>query len=139
MTNQVVIYTDGGARGNPGPAGAGAVVVVGGKEAATVSKFLGRQTNNWAEYEALILALEAARTHVPHVQSKQVAVRMDSELIVKQMQGVYKVRDPELKKKHATVTQLIAEHFGTVSFTHVRRENNERADELANLAMDRGR
>ena len=134
---EVVIYTDGGARGNPGPAGAGAVVIEEGRDVATVSKFLGVQTNNWAEYEALILALEAAHRHVENLREKSVAVNMDSELVVKQMRGEYRVKDRGLKLQHARVRALLEKHFGSVSFSHVRREYNERADELANHAMDR--
>lgn len=132
----ITIFTDGGARGNPGPAGAGAAIYKGEKEIGHVSKFLGKQTNNWAEYEALVLALEAAKKVTKKGDS--VTVKMDSELIVKQMKGEYKVKDPELKKKHARVRELIAESFPKITFVHVRRELNARADELANDAMDRG-
>ncbi|XKT74687.1 MAG: ribonuclease HI family protein [Patescibacteria group bacterium UBA2163] len=131
----ITIYTDGGARGNPGPAGAGAVIYQEEKEVATVSEFLGVQTNNWAEYEALIRALEVARETLgdplPHVR-----VYLDSELIVKQLSGEYRVKDAALKKQYARVIGLVEESFPTVSFTHVRREKNTRADELANQAMD---
>jgi ribonuclease HI len=133
----VIIYTDGGARGNPGPSGAGAVVYKGKKKVADVSEYLGHRTNNWAEYEALILALEAAREalgkSVPGVE-----VRMDSELIVRQMQGVYKVKNPDLKVKHMRVREIIMESFPGIIFSHVRRELNKEADALANDAMDRG-
>lgn len=131
----ISIYTDGGARGNPGPAGAGAVVYQGKEEVVLVSEFLGFQTNNWAEYEALIRALEAARqtlgSPLSHVQ-----VYLDSELIVKQLSGEYRVKDPALKKQYARVIGIVEESFPEVSFTHVRREKNTRADELANQAMD---
>ena len=134
----IVIYTDGGSRGNPGPAGAGASIQKGGEEVAHVSKFLGRQTNNWAEYEALILALDMAHNVLGSPVDELVVVRMDSELIVKQMKGEYRVKDKELKVQHERVRTLIAEAFPNISFEHVRREHNERADELANDAMDRG-
>ena len=136
MKHTVALYTDGGARGNPGPAGAGAVVYENGKETATVSRFLGVQTNNWAEYEALILALDTARKKIKNISSYTVMVHMDSELIVKQMKGEYKVRDSALKKQHARVQEILKKYFSGVSFTHVRREMNTRADELANQAMD---
>ena len=129
----IVIYTDGGARGNPGPAGAGAVVLKDKKEIATVSEFLGTQTNNWAEYEALRLALDAA---VPFVRGEEVVVHMDSELIVKQMNGEYKVKDAALKKQHDAVRERILKSYPHISFKHVRRDDNTRADELANQAMD---
>jgi ribonuclease HI len=135
VTN-VVIYTDGGARGNPGPAGAGAVIYKGKKKIADVSEYLGRQTNNWAEYEALILALTLARDELGTV--KGVEVRMDSELIVKQMKGEYRVKNLDLKEKHARVKDLISESFPGITFTHVRREKNKEADKNANDAMDRG-
>lgn len=129
----IFIYTDGGARGNPGPAGAGAVIYKGKEKVSEVSRFLGKQTNNWAEYEALILALEAAE---PFSKNAAVTVRMDSELIVKQMRGEYRVKDAELKKQHAKVKALIEQHFPNISFVHVRREENTEADQLANEAMD---
>lgn len=133
--NGIVIYTDGGARGNPGPAGAGAAIYKDGKEAAYVSRYLGKRTNNWAEYEALILALEAA---VEKLGSplRGALVRMDSELIVKQMKGEYRVKNSELKKQHERVRALIAASFPGIRFEHVRREQNKRADALANEAMD---
>jgi ribonuclease HI len=105
---------------------------------ARVSKFLWKQTNNWAEYEALILALDAAR-EACRVPAPRTEVRMDSELIVKQMNGEYKVKDAGLKKQHARVKNIIAASFPDISFTHVRREHNTEADALANDAMDRGR
>lgn len=134
----ITIFTDGGSRGNPGPAGAGAAIYRGDKEIGSVSKFLGVQTNNWAEYEALVLALDTAHKLLGSPVTSLVTVKMDSELIVKQMKGEYKVKDPELKKKHARVRELILESFPKIEFVHVRREFNERADELANDAMDRG-
>lgn len=134
----ITIYTDGGARGNPGPAGAGAAIYKGEKEIGHVSKFLDHQTNNWAEYEALRLALETAHKLLGSPVTTQVTVKMDSELIVKQMKGEYKVKDPELKKQNERVRMLILESFPKIEFVHVRRELNKRADELANDAMDRG-
>jgi len=134
----IVIYTDGGARGNPGPAGAGASIQKNEKEVAHVSKFLGKQTNNWAEYEALVLALETAHNVLGSPIDEAVEVRMDSELIVKQMKGEYRVKDVELKKQHERVRLLMNESFPNISFKHVRREHNQLADELANYAMYRG-
>lgn len=135
--NYLVIYTDGGSRGNPGPAGAGAAIYRNDVEVATVSQFLGEQTNNWAEYEALILGLDAAKPFLEG-QNMEVEVRMDSELIVRQMNGEYKVRDPDLKLQHARVRDILSDNFFNIEFKHVRREDNERADELANIAMDEG-
>ena len=134
------IHADGGARGNPGPAGAGAVIRDEfGVSVASVSKFLGHQTNNFAEYEAVILAFEALVELVPLIEhdATEVAVKLDSELVVKQMNGLYKVRNPTLREQKARLAQ-VASAFGTVSFTHVPREENSDADALANAAMDRG-
>ncbi len=133
------IFADGGARGNPGPAGAGAVVLdESGETVASVSAFLGHRTNNFAEYEAVIRALEALIAHVGSaVSATEVAVKMDSELVVKQMRGEYRVKHPVLKEQYARLVQN-AGGFKSVSFAHVRREQNKVADALANEAMDRG-
>ena len=138
MKKGIYIYTDGGARGNPGPAGAGAVVYKDGTEVAHVSAFLGTQTNNWAEYEALILALRAAHNLLGSPIAAPVVVRMDSELMVKQMKGEYRVKAKELKKQHEKVQNLISEAFPDIVFEHVPREENKTADQYANDAMDRG-
>lgn len=134
------IHADGGARGNPGPAGAGAMIRDAlGNSVASVSQFLGVRTNNFAEYEAVILALEALAKIVPPAErgAVEVAVKMDSELVVKQMRGVYKVRHPALKEQQARLAHA-ASAFKSVSFSHVPREQNSDADALANAAMDRG-
>src|SRR3989338_1333637 len=131
------IHADGGARGNPG--GAGAIIRDEfGTSVGSVSKFLGHQTNNYAEYEAVILAFEALTKLVPPVERETtgVVVKLDSELIVKQMHKEYKVRNPVLKEQQARLAQVAAA-FGSVSFTHVPREQNSDADALANAAMDR--
>jgi ribonuclease HI len=134
----ITIFTDGGSRGNPGPAGSGAVIYQGKKKVAEVSKFLGMQTNNFAEYEALLLALEATRAELGSPIKELVTVKMDSELIVRQMTGIYKVKDPTLKLKHAEAKRMIVESFPKIEFVHIRREFNSEADQLANDAMDRG-
>ncbi len=131
------IHADGGSRGNPGPSGAGAVVRDdSGTTVAVVSKFLGHQTNNFAEYEAVILAFDALIEIAPPADTN-VVVKMDSELVVKQMRGEYKVRHPNLKVQQARLAAK-AGGFKSVQFTHVRREQNGDADALANEAMDRG-
>lgn len=132
------IHADGGARGNPGPSGAGAVIRDRrGNAVASVSKFLGHQTNNFAEYEAVILAFEALTKLVPATKHSktEVVVKLDSELIVKQMRGEYKVKHPVLKEQQARLAHIAAA-FGEVSFTHVPRSENSDADALANAAMD---
>ncbi|MCX6786421.1 MAG: ribonuclease HI family protein [Candidatus Kaiserbacteria bacterium] len=134
------IHADGGARGNPGPAGAGAMIRDElGNAVASFSKFLGTRTNNFAEYKAVILAFEALTKIVPAAKraGTSIIVKMDSELVVKQMRGEYKVKNATLKEQSARLKQ-IASAFKSVSFIHVPREENSDADFLANEAMDRG-
>ena len=127
-------YVDGGARGNPGPAGYGVVIQdEGGHTVAKLSEYLGRQTNNYAEYSGLLAALNYALEH----GLKVLKVVSDSELMVKQIRGEYKVNNPTLKELHQQARKLIVqlEHF---EIRHVLREKNREADRLANVAMDRG-
>lgn len=136
-----IIYTDGGARGNPGPAGAGAYITDGsGKVVEECSRFLGHATNNVAEYEAVLLGLKALLRIVPEGERAQTQLefRMDSELIQRQLLGKYKVKEPTLRTLHAAVRRIIDDAFPQTDFVHVRREKNVDADRLANLAMDRG-
>jgi ribonuclease HI len=137
---QFTIFADGGARGNPGPAGSGAMIRDElGNPVATVSKFLGHQTNNFAEYEAVILAFEEIAKLVPKAEHKNtnVVVKMDSMLVVKQVRGEWKVKHPNIKPQHARLRALI-DMFGNVSFAHIYRKDNADADALANVAMDGG-
>ncbi len=132
----LVIYTDGGARGNPGPAGIGAVFYVEDefgkrREIKTIQKFIGASTNNFAEYTALISALEFAKG-LPYAL---VQCYLDSELVVKQLNGLYKVREESLKLLAAKVLAL-RNNFENVSFIHIHREKNTVADKLVNLAID---
>ena len=130
----LVAHSDGGARGNPGPAGYGVVIKEeSGKKVATLSEYLGHQTNNFAEYQGLIAALEYALEHGP----KALKVISDSELLVRQIKGVYKVKNPTLKDLHARAKQLIGQ-LDWFSIGHALREHNQEADRLANEAMDRG-
>jgi len=128
-------HVDGGARGNPGPAGYGvAIQDASGHPVAELSEYLGHQTNNYAEYQGLLAALRYAAEH----QIKTLKVISDSELMVRQMKGIYKVRHPELRKLYDQAQQLVRrlEHF---EIRHALREHNQTADRLANQAMDRGR
>lgn len=137
---QYVLYADGGARGNPGPAGAGAVVFDSiGKRVVEVADYLGVATNNIAEYEAVIRGLKALREEFPadHFKTHEVLVRMDSKLVIEQMKGNYKVKHPNLVPRYMEAKNVIARNFTKVSFEHVPREKNKDADELANRAMDR--
>src|SRR3989338_4379390 len=132
--NKIVIYTDGGARGNPGPAAAGAVIYDGTRRVAEVSKFLGHQTNNFAEYEALALVLAEAKKR--GLAKRELEVRMDSELIVRQMTGEYQVKEPTLWPQYMKVHNLLVANFSDYRFVHVRRELNKEADALVNKAID---
>jgi len=130
----LVAHTDGGARGNPGPAGYGVVIQdEAGHKVGALSQYLGHQTNNFAEYQALIAALEYALEHGP----KALKVISDSELLVRQIKGVYKVKHPTLQDLHARAKELIA-RLEWFSIGHAMREQNQEADRLANEAMDKG-
>jgi ribonuclease HI len=130
----LVAHSDGGARGNPGPAGYGVVIQdESGHKVASVSEYLGHQTNNFAEYQGLIAALEYALKHGP----KALKVISDSELMVRQIKGIYKVKNAALKDLHARAKDLISQ-LDWFSMGHALREHNREADELANAAMDKG-
>lgn len=134
------MYSDGGSRGNPGPAGSGVYIEDGeGKVVKKIAKFLGKQTNNWAEYEAIILGLEALKRHFgAKLKSMDIELRMDSELAVRQLNGIYKVKNPDLREKYLKIQKMRAEDFPPLKIKHVRREKNKEADALANEAMDAG-
>lgn len=138
--DKLIVYTDGGARGNPGPAGIGVVIQdEAGKTLHESSAYIGETTNNVAEYEALLRALEDLRMFGEKLRDMRVEVRMDSELVVRQMNGVYKVKEPSLKERFAKVAAHRLERVPNLIFTHVRREHNRRADELVNHAIDAAR
>lgn len=131
----LVIHVDGGSRGNPGPAGAG--VVISDESGAKLHEgayFLGNQTNNSAEYQALIRGLQRAET----LTARPIHIRSDSELLVRQLIGEYRVKNEALAALFAQVQMLLL-RFGGWQIRHVPREQNRRADELANLAMDQRR
>jgi len=132
--NKVVIYTDGGARNNPGPAGAGVVIRDGDKTVAEVKKYLGERTNNWAEYEAVILALTEAKKR--GLAGREIEVRMDSELIQRQLTNEYQVKEETLWPQYIKVHNLLVAHFPNTRFVHVPREENKEADRLVNEAID---
>lgn len=132
--DKIVVYTDGGSRGNPGPAALG--VVIAGRE---YKEFLGTKTNNQAEYEAIIFALKKIKQLIGKKKSKEseIEVRMDSELIVKQLNGEYKILEPELQPLFLTAWNLKLD-FGNIKFVHIERRENSQADRLANEALDSG-
>ncbi len=132
--NKLIIFTDGGARGNPGPAGIGAVIYDSDKKIiAEISEYLGETTNNQAEYRALIAALKRATT----LEAKEIECYLDSELVVKQLNREYKVKNKDLAPLFLEIHNLSL-NFKNISYTHIPRERNKEADRLANEAMDRG-
>lgn len=135
MTRRVVVYTDGGARGNPGPAAIGAVVVDPSKDPpetlASVSEAIGVATNNEAEYRAVVAGLECAL----ELGAREVELRADSELVIRQLEGRYKVRTETLRPFYQEVQTLLT-RFDRVRLAHVRREKNTEADALVNRALD---
>ena len=127
----ITAYIDGGARGNPGPAGYGVRIEQDGKLVEEFGAAIGTATNNVAEYRGLIAALEWARAR----DHSQLHVRSDSLLLVQQMLGNYRVKNAGLQPLHAKA-QLLAHEIGRVTFEHVGRAKNAHADRLANAAMD---
>jgi ribonuclease HI len=128
----IIVYSDGAARGNPGPAGAGAVLVdPAGTVVARLGRYLGKQTNNVAEYEGLLLGLK----HAKGLGYKEVEVRADSQLLVRQLKGEYAVRHAGLKPLHAEALRLLRT-FDRFELKHVPREENALADEMSNRAID---
>ena len=128
-----ILRTDGGSRGNPGPAGAGFVIESDGRVVCSGGKFLGIQTNNVAEYEALVWGLENVRA----LGHKEVTVYADSELLVKQINGQYRVKNAKLRPLFERAIGLLRS-FDGFRVAHVRREQNAAADAMANAAMDSG-
>jgi len=130
---KVITYTDGGSRGNPGPSALGAYITdAHGKVLKEHGRFLGTQTNNYAEYMAIVDAL----THAKELGATEVEMRMDSELAVKQLNGIYKVKNPGIAQLFMLVHNLRVQ-FKKVTFTHVRREFNTESDRLVNEVLDR--
>jgi ribonuclease HI len=133
VNETITLQFDGGSRGNPGPAGIGVVLrAADGTPLVTLGRFIGRATNNVAEYKALIIALQQAK----QLGARKIKVLGDSELIVKQMRGEYRVKNPDLRVLYDEAQDLFNE-FDAASIDHNYREDNSLADKLANLAMDR--
>lgn len=132
MAKKVRVYSDGAARGNPGPAGAGAVVLgESGKVLAAIGRYLGVQTNNVAEYEGLLLGLRHALKH----EATELEVLADSQLLIRQLAGVYRVRNAGLMPLYEEAKRLLRQ-FKKVELRHIPREQNSAADEMSNRAID---
>lgn len=137
--HKLIVYTDGGSKGNPGPAGIGVVITNGrGQTIKKYSQDIGERTNNEAEYEAVIFALQKIR----HLFGKQktrdleLEIRMDSELVARHLAGKYKIIEEKLFPLFIKIWNLKMD-FGNISFTEIPREKNREADRLANEAMDK--
>lgn len=128
---KAILYTDGGARGNPGPAGIGYVLTLEDGREMTGQEYIGTATNNQAEYKALLAGMKRASDE----GVQELECKLDSELVVRQMTGEYRIKDVDLKPLAEQVKTLAAA-FTQVSFGHVRREHNKQADTLVNRAID---
>lgn len=131
-----MIWTDGGARGNPGPAGIGARITQNDQVLAELSDYIGKATNNQAEYQALLRALEWLVNHIESTSSYQVQVLTDSELMAYQIQGRYRVKNTDLQPIYHQVMRRLNQ-FSGYTIIPVSREKNQLADRLVNQAIDR--
>jgi len=130
---KILIYTDGGARNNPGPAGIGVVAYENAKKLFELRKYIGERTNNWAEYEAVILAL--TETKKRGLAGRDIEMRMDSELIQRQLTDEYQIKEETLWPQYMKVHNLLVAHFPNIKFVHIPREKNKEADQLVNEAI----
>jgi ribonuclease HI len=133
----IVIHTDGGARGNPGPAACAFVAEDRGKVLKKASKYLGSATNNIAEYQGALFAIQWLATEQVTVGQKvPVTIYMDSELVVRQLNGIYKIKNIELKKLNKKIQDLISDNDLEIVFNHIVRSKNKIADFLVNKELD---
>lgn len=141
MKKKIIIYTDGGSRGNPGNAGSGAYIVDGeGRVMKQCSQALGTQTNNYAEYQAVILGLENLKRLVgaEHLKEYDIEIKMDSELVKKQLSGEYQIKEETLFPQFIKIWNMRVKDFPNLKFTRIPREENKEADRLSNIAMNEG-
>jgi ribonuclease HI len=135
---EIIVQTDGGARGNPGPAGTGVVVkTVDGEVLHTAATFLGTKTNNEAEYTALLSSLTWLKTHLP-ADTTQITYQLDSKLVIEQIQKHWKIKEPRLQEFATECWALLKQLNCPVTFQYIPRALNAVADQLANDAMDQG-
>ncbi len=138
MNNKLTINTDGGSRGNPGPAAAAAVIQTPSGEVIKLSKYLGVMTNNQAEYEGVLLALKHILENLEKYQAVQeLHFVLDSELVVRQLTGVYKIKHPSIQTLAKQVRTFLKESGKKATFDHVLREKNKDADFLLNQELDK--
>ena len=138
---KIIVYTDGGSRNNPGIAGIGVFITdEKGKVLKKTKKFLGIQTNNWAEYEGVIFALETLKQMFgSKTKDLDIELRLDSQLVERQLNGIYKIKEPSLFEQFVRVNNLKVVGFPNIKFVHIPRKENGEADKLANEAMDEGK
>jgi ribonuclease HI len=134
MSQKIVMYTDGGSRGNPGPAAVGVYIETLGKK---IGQCIGKKTNNDAEYEALILGLQKIKHLIGKEKAKYAEIEcfLDSELVVKQLNHQYKLKEPRIQQYFIEIWNLMLE-YSRVTFVHIPREKNKIADALVNEALD---
>jgi ribonuclease HI len=135
---KIIAYTDGGARGNPGPAAAGVFITnEAGEKIREVKEALGNGTNNFAEYYGVMLALQTLKQiYGKKTKEMQFEIRLDSELVKKQLNAEYQIKEPGLVPMFIEIHNLRVSSFPSLIFTHVRRELNKEADRLVNEALD---
>lgn len=132
---KLIVYTDWGSRGNPGPSGCGIFITNhSGKALERRHKYIGHATNNIAEYTASLLGIARAI----ELGASEIELRADSKLVIEQLAGRYKIKNTELKKLAGEIGDVVRIWWGKISFTHVYREDNTEADRLSNVAMDEG-
>ena len=134
---ELVINTDGGSRGNPGPAACAFAATINGKSVGEGSLFLGTQTNNTAEYEGVILALKWLGDYLKKINVTHTTFILDSELVVRQLTGVYKIKNQNLLVKSLQIERMIGELKTPVIFENVPREKNKTPDKLLNEELDK--
>lgn len=136
MNNFISIFSDGGARGNPGIAASAFVVYQKNKIIYQDAKYIGKTTNNQAEYSAALMAVDWLGKNTKVVNSQKIKHFMDSELVVKQLRGDYKIKNRDLKKYYEKIKKLIEKHGISIDFVHINRNKNKRADFLVNKILD---
>lgn len=134
---KIICYTDGGARGNPGPAAIGVYITDGTNMLEEVKQSIGNSTNNFAEYHAVMVALQTLKQKFGKAtKTTEFEIRLDSELVQKQLSGVYQIKEPGLVPMFIEIHNLRVANFPHITFTHVPRAQNKEADRLVNEALD---
>jgi ribonuclease HI len=139
--DKITLFTDGGARNNPGPAGIGVVIKDSrGKILKEVSQFLGERTNNWAEYEAVIIGLQTLKKIFgsDKLKNLDIEIKLDSQLVAEQLAGRYQIKEETLFPQFIKVHNMQVKDFPKIKFSYIPREKNKEADRLANDAMNKG-